>query len=80
VLILQGSVDLQVPVAAAQELAAARPDAQLVVIDGMNHLMKMVGQDAALQQHSYVGREPAVAQRVIDAIATFAKGKIVETH
>lgn len=73
VLILQGSADIQVPVVAARELAAASPDAKLVVIDGMNHVMKIVGDDAALQQSSYSNREPPVAQRLIEAIAAFAK-------
>jgi len=75
VLILQGSSDIQVPVVAARELAAARPDATLVVIDGMNHLLKMVGQDAALQQRSYSHPEPQVSPRLIDAIVGFAKEK-----
>jgi pimeloyl-ACP methyl ester carboxylesterase len=53
VLIVQGTSDVQVPVSEAQALAAAAPRARLQVIDGMNHLLKMVGTDAELQRKSY---------------------------
>jgi pimeloyl-ACP methyl ester carboxylesterase len=42
VLVVQGTTDIQVGVAQAQALKAARPDAQLAIIDGMNHVLKAV--------------------------------------
>lgn len=42
VLIVQGTTDIQVGVDQAQALKAARPDAQLAIIDGMNHVLKAV--------------------------------------
>src|SRR5262249_675265 len=38
--IIQGTTDIQVSVVDAQSLAAARPDATLTLIDGMNHVLK----------------------------------------
>ncbi|GET34311.1 alpha/beta hydrolase [Prolixibacter bellariivorans] len=49
VLILQGTTDLQVPVSDARILKAAKPDAKLVVIDNMNHVMKASDNN---QQHN----------------------------
>ena len=40
VLIIQGTTDLQVPVSDARLLASAKPNARLVIIDNMNHVMK----------------------------------------
>jgi hypothetical protein len=40
VLILQGTTDIQVSVDEAKGLKAARPDAELILVDGMNHVMK----------------------------------------
>lgn len=40
VLIVQGTTDLQVALTDAHLLAAARSDAQLAIIDGMNHVLK----------------------------------------
>ena len=40
-LIVQGRNDVQVDVADAERLKAAKPDAQLVLIDGMNHMLRI---------------------------------------
>ncbi len=52
-LILQGSHDMQVEVADAKALKAAKADAQLVVIDGMNHVLRIVADDPKQQLASY---------------------------
>src|SRR5262249_57737174 len=41
VLILQGTTDIQVSVDEANALKAAKPDAELIVVEGMNHVMKL---------------------------------------
>lgn len=71
VLILQGTSDIQVQESEAKALAAAAPRAKLVVIDGMNHLLKMVGKDEALQQKSYGSPELPVSPQLIDALSGF---------
>ncbi|MNF68460.1 Alpha/beta hydrolase family protein [compost metagenome] len=55
-LILQGSHDIQVGVADAEQLKAARPDAQLAIIEGMNHMLRIVPMDMERQLASY--RDP----------------------
>jgi pimeloyl-ACP methyl ester carboxylesterase len=71
VLILQGTSDIQVQPSEADALAAAAPRAKLVVIEGMNHLLKMVGKDEALQQKSYGSPELPVSPQLIDALSGF---------
>jgi pimeloyl-ACP methyl ester carboxylesterase len=71
VLILQGSKDIQVSEDEAKALAAAAPKARLVIVEGMNHVLKIVGDDQALQQKSYVSPDLPVAPQLIDALSSF---------
>lgn len=52
-LIVQGTTDLQVGVADAEKLKQAKPDAELAVILGMNHVMRIVPNDVKQQLNSY---------------------------
>ena len=70
VLIVQGTTDIQVSVDDAQALAAAKSDAKLELIDGMNHVLKMVP-DSSKQLASYSDPSLPVAPRLIDVIAGF---------
>jgi pimeloyl-ACP methyl ester carboxylesterase len=73
VLIVQGSRDLQVTVADAERLHTARPDAQLVVVPGANHVLKqttdttLVGQMPTYQNPS-VPIMPDVTKAIADWI------------
>jgi pimeloyl-ACP methyl ester carboxylesterase len=73
VLIVQGTLDGQVPASDAQLLAKAQPKATLLMIDGMNHVMKNVPADAASQQKSY--SDPTIPDNpaLIAGIADFVK-------
>jgi uncharacterized protein len=73
-LIVQGTTDIQVAVEDARLLAAADPKATLAIIDGMNHVLKMVPADQAAQLKSYSDPALPVAPQLVDAIATFVKG------
>jgi pimeloyl-ACP methyl ester carboxylesterase len=75
ILIVQGTTDLQVFVDDARALAAARPDARLEIIDGMNHVMKIVDADMSKQVASYSDPALPIAPRVVDAIAGFVNQK-----
>ncbi|MCO6057462.1 lysophospholipase [Pseudomonas sp. MOB-449] len=55
-LILQGSHDIQVSVNDARQLKAVRPDAELSIIEGMNHMLRIVPMDMEQQLASY--RDP----------------------
>jgi fermentation-respiration switch protein FrsA (DUF1100 family) len=42
ILIVQGTTDIQVDVKEAEALKRAAPKAELIIIDGMNHIFKSV--------------------------------------
>ncbi|WP_343732478.1 alpha/beta fold hydrolase [Duganella sp.] len=73
VLILQGTSDIQVPEQEARLLSAAAPKARVVIVEGMNHLLKIVGNDQALQQKSYASPDLPVAPQLLDALSSFVK-------
>lgn len=74
-LILQGSTDLQVAVADAQALSAAAPAARLVIVPGMNHVLKMVSGDLAQQMPSYGDPALPLAPALVDAVTAFVQGR-----
>lgn len=52
-LIIQGTNDIQVGVGDARQLKNAKPDAELTVIEGMNHVMRIVPKEVKQQLASY---------------------------
>ncbi|WLH44827.1 alpha/beta hydrolase [Pseudomonas beijingensis] len=75
-LIIQGSNDIQVSVDDARQLKAAKPDAELALIEGMNHVMRIVPNDVKRQLASYKDPDlPLAAElgtrilRFIDSLA-----------
>ena len=72
-LIVQGETDLQVGVGDAKAIAAARPDATLKLVPGVNHLWKKVGADPAANLASYADAKMEIDPAVADAIAAFVK-------
>ncbi|HYJ79224.1 MAG TPA: alpha/beta fold hydrolase [Longimicrobiaceae bacterium] len=70
-LIVQGTTDLQVRVTEAEALAAARPEAKLVLIEGMNHVLKTVSGDLAQQWPSYSNPTLPLTPGLVDALAAF---------
>jgi uncharacterized protein len=70
VLIVQGETDLQASVADAVRLHAARPDARLVVVPEVNHVLKHVADKTlAGQGPSYTDPSLPIAPEVVAAIA-----------
>jgi uncharacterized protein len=53
VLIVQGTTDIQVTVDDAKALAAAKPNAKLVLIEGMNHILRAAPLDRAANAATY---------------------------
>ncbi|WP_298409868.1 alpha/beta fold hydrolase [Janthinobacterium sp.] len=74
-LILQGVTDLQVSVADAQALSAAAPAARLVIVPGMNHVLKMVSGDLVQQMPSYGDPSLQLAPALVDAVTAFVQGR-----
>jgi hypothetical protein len=73
-LIVQGERDLQVSVADARALAAARPEAKLVLLPRMNHVLKDVdSDDRAANFATYADSSLPVDAGLVDAIAAFVK-------
>lgn len=71
-LILQGGRDLQVGEADARRLHAAAPDAQLVVLPAVNHVLKQVtSDDPSANLATYHRTGVPLAPGVVDAIADF---------
>lgn len=69
-LIIQGSEDLQVGEEDARALAAARPDARLLLLPGINHVLKPVPPgDRNANIASYASAEPRVSPAIAQAIA-----------
>jgi pimeloyl-ACP methyl ester carboxylesterase len=73
VLIVQGTTDIQVGVDQAQALKAARPDAQLLVIPGMNHVLKAVPADAPNPVASYGNPALPLHPQLMPALVGFLR-------
>jgi pimeloyl-ACP methyl ester carboxylesterase len=73
-LIVQGDQDLQVTVADARALAAAQPKAKLVIVSGVNHVLKVPGGEGReLNMAAYADPSLPIAPGVVDAVASFVK-------
>lgn len=73
-LIVQGSNDIQVGVGDAQMLKAAKPDAQLALIEGMNHVLRIVPNDVKRQLASYKDPQLPLASELGSRIIGFIDG------
>jgi pimeloyl-ACP methyl ester carboxylesterase len=71
-LLAQGTTDIQVSVADAEALHAAKPDSELLLLDGMNHVLKVVAPDPELQIASYGDPSLPVDEKLVEAVARFA--------
>ena len=71
-LVVQGDQDLQVSVVDANRLHAAQPKSELLVVKGMNHVLKAVPSgDRAANMASYADPAQALAPGIADRIAAF---------
>lgn len=71
VLIAQGTTDIQVGLGEAEALKQAQPEAELLIIEGMNHVLKPVPADPAQQQASYSDPTLPVVPELVERIARF---------
>jgi pimeloyl-ACP methyl ester carboxylesterase len=77
VLIMQGTNDVQVKETDAELLARANPNAKLVIIENMNHVLKEVKSSAkADNMASYSNPGLPVMTQLVNAIDQFVKGKL----
>ena len=73
-LVVQGTTDVQVGVAEAEELARRSSSARLEIIEGMNHVLKRVSGGLAEQQPSYFDPALPIVPELVDAVASFIEG------
>ncbi|UAJ10011.1 alpha/beta hydrolase [Glacieibacterium megasporae] len=73
VLIVQGATDLQISKRDAGLLAAAKPDAKLVIVPGMNHVLKTAPLDRAANVATYSDPSLPLAPGLLDAVAGFVE-------
>lgn len=72
VLIINGTKDLQVPVIEAEALHKAKPDSSLVIIENMNHVLKIIEKDED-NMKSYFLPDFPLSSKLIDEISVFCK-------
>ncbi|HEV7424873.1 MAG TPA: alpha/beta fold hydrolase [Thermoanaerobaculia bacterium] len=73
VLIVQGTTDMQVTVDDAKRLSAANPKAKLLLIEGMNHVLKEVPSDRDKQIASYSNPALRLAPEFLPGIVDFVR-------
>jgi pimeloyl-ACP methyl ester carboxylesterase len=71
VLSMQGDTDIQVSVEDAKLLAAAKPDAKLMILPGVNHVLKVAPIDRAANIATYANPALPLAPGIVDAVANF---------
>jgi fermentation-respiration switch protein FrsA (DUF1100 family) len=74
VLILQGTTDLQVTVDDAEKLKKADSDAKLLIIPGMNHIMKEAPADRETNLATYSKPTLPLKPELVTAIVEFVNG------
>lgn len=73
VLLLNGTKDLQIPEKQAEILKEAKPDATLVIIEKMNHVMKIVEGDDIENAKTYNEPMRPIATELVEEIIDFVK-------
>ena len=71
VLVVQGGADLQMQVSDARLLAAARPGAGLLLVSGMNHVLKAPAENRAANLAAYADPDLPLAAGLVEGIARF---------
>ena len=73
ILIVQGTTDVQVSVDEAERLKKAKSDAQLVIIEGMNHILKPAPADRQANLATYTNPTLPLKPEFVTAVIDFIK-------
>lgn len=73
-LIVQGTTDVQILPEDAQRLVAARPGTKLVLIDGMNHVLKEAPAERRANLATYIRPDLPLAPGLLPAVVEFIQG------
>jgi pimeloyl-ACP methyl ester carboxylesterase len=71
VLIIQGTTDIQVQVKDAELLKEAKANAELAIIEGMNHVLKHADAERTKNLSTYSNAELPVVPEMVDVISKF---------
>lgn len=71
ILIVQGTTDIQIQVEDAKKLAAANSNSELVIIEGMNHILKEADANRFLNLRTYGDPSLKLKQGLIESITSF---------
>ncbi len=74
IMIIQGLTDIQVSVTNAKILAKANKSAEIVIIKGMNHILKEVSDDLQQQIKSYGDPSLPVVPEIVEQIVACVEG------
>lgn len=69
-LIINGDKDIQVPIDNAKKLSAANPNAELVIIKNMNHVLKQIEKEED-NMKSYFNSDFPISERLIKTVVEF---------
>lgn len=77
ILIVQGNTDIQVSTEEAQLLQTANPEAQMAIIDSMNHVFKIAPEQRLFNLSTYNNPKLPNHPQLIEYIVAFAEGKTI---
>lgn len=73
VLIVQGSTDIQTTPAEGRALKAAKPDAEYLYINGMNHVLKSAPTDRGMNLATYFNKDAPLHPELIPGLVAFLR-------
>jgi len=71
VLIIQGTTDIQVGVENARQLSCANPEAELLLINNMNHILRITEGDRMSNLATYSNINLPVSKEIVKVITSF---------
>jgi len=75
ILIVQGTTDIQVSVEDAKQIQSAKPEAKMVIIEGMNHIFKNAEADRMKNIQTYSQPDLQLHDKLVPAISEFILNK-----
>jgi len=75
VLIVQGATDIQITVDDAKLLSSAKPDAKLLIIENMNHIMKEADADRQKNLATYSNPDLPLKPELLQGLQDFIRSK-----
>lgn len=71
VLLVNGTHDVQIPVEEAERLKEAAPDSQLLLVEGMNHVLKEAPEDREGNLETYTDPDLPLPETLTEPLITF---------